>query len=217
MMSFVAHCNEIANRLKTIPVFWDGKKSILEMKQNGFNQWKQMEWIGWYFEYLCSIKLNDIMQIPHGKKYGNVKFDGFYNFPWDFKSHAKESGNKIIVNDEEAIHAAIEDFGLVGLILAHGNVSYDDEKRAFQSWHKEIKGGESDYEIKRKERGAKSRLRKVSFTLQNIMLIKITEDTLKKTSSFQNNFRNSDGSPRRKKILLDITELKNDQVHFITF
>ncbi len=33
------------NILKSIPKLWDGKTSILEMKNADFNQWKQMEWI----------------------------------------------------------------------------------------------------------------------------------------------------------------------------
>ena len=217
MSSFEEYCHNITNRLSTVPTYWDGKKSILEMKENNFNQWRQMEWIGWYFEYLCVGKLKNIMEMPFSKKYGNVKFDGFYNFPCDFKSHAVESGDKIIVNDEEATHNAIKEFGLVGLILAYGTAKYDNGKREFQNWHREIKGGESEYEKERKKRGARSRLRKISFELKKIMLIGITRETLKETGSFQKNFRNSDGQPRRKKVLLDLTKLDKNKLYQIEF
>ena len=34
----------------TLPKKVDGKAAILELKQAGY-QWRQMEWIGWYFEH----------------------------------------------------------------------------------------------------------------------------------------------------------------------
>ena len=70
-MDFVKKSDLIKDRLVKIPKNWDGKKSILEMKEGGSNQWRQMEWIGWYFEYLCQKNLYEIMEIP-GHKYGNV-------------------------------------------------------------------------------------------------------------------------------------------------
>ncbi len=39
----------ISKGFKNIPIFWDGRKSILEMKETKFKQWRQMEWIGRYF------------------------------------------------------------------------------------------------------------------------------------------------------------------------
>ncbi len=217
MSSFEKCASDIGYRLKTILTHWDGKNAILEMKENGFNQWKQMEWIGFYFEYLCRIKLNDIMQMPFEKRYGNVTFDGFFKFPWDFKSHAIESGHNVIVNDEEATCSAIEEFGQVGLILANGMVEYDNNEREFQKWHEKIKGGETEYEKERKKRGASSRLRKIFFKLKKIMIINITKETLTKSSSFQNDFRNSNGRPRRKKVLIDLSEVMSDQSHIVNF
>ena len=113
---------------------WDGKKSILEMTDNNGRHWKQMEWIGWYFEYWCNRNLTGVMEMPYSKKYGNVSFDGYLKIPWDFKSHAIQSGNKIIVNDSEATANAIADFGCVGLIIASGPVVYD-ESQEFKKWH----------------------------------------------------------------------------------
>ena len=31
---------------------WDGKSSILRMQYDNYNQWKQMEWAGFYFQYI---------------------------------------------------------------------------------------------------------------------------------------------------------------------
>lgn len=215
--NFLENSKEIAKTLKIIPKNWKGKESILEMKKADYNQWKQMEWIGFYFQFLCFKHLSDIMEIP-GPKYGNVKFDAFKNVPWDFKAHAMNtSSHQIIVNDSQATADAIKDYKEVGLILALGKVSYNDEKRTFQKWHEKLKGGKSKYEMERLKRGAWSRLRKTSFDLEQISFIKITEDTLVKCGSFQRDFRNADGKPRREKVLLDLEKIDKESVYFLEF
>lgn len=215
-MDVKKHSSKIKERLQKIPKNWDGKKSIMEMKEGGSNQWKQMEWIGWYFEYLCEKNLSDFMKIP-GPKYGNVSFDGFFGIPWDFKAHSTNSGTKMIVNDTEATLNAINEFGCVGLIVASGDVEYDDEERSFYKWHQEIKGGKSQYEIDRIKRNASSRRRKKSFNLNEILFINLTKDLLLKHGSFQKNFRNSDGSPRRVKVMIDLDNINNELIDKINF
>ncbi len=105
----------------------------------------------------------------------------------------------------------------LGLILALGKVLYNDEDRTFQKWHQELKGGQSQYVKDRIKRGAWSRLRKVSFDLQQVAFIKITDETLIKCGSFQENFRNADGSPRRAKVLIDLEEIDKELEHSIEF
>lgn len=112
---------------------------------------------------------------------------------------------------------AVSDYGAVGLILALGEVVYNDEDRTFQKWHEELKGGKSKFEQERIKRGAWSRLRKKSFKLRQISFIKITDDTLIKSGSFQENFRNSDGSPRKAKILVDLEKLDGELVDYLEF
>jgi len=176
-----------------------------------------MEWIGFYFQFLCEHLLKDIITIP-GPKYGNVKFDGFNEIPWDFKAHAiNTSSHQIIINDSEATASAIRDYGCVGLILAMGEVKYNDTQRTFQQWHEELKGGKSKYEIDRIKRGAWSRLRKVEFNLKQISFIKIDDVVLVKCGSFQRDFRNSNGKPRREKVLLDLEKLDEEIVYFLDF
>ncbi len=214
---FLKTSKEIGDKLKSIPKIWDGKDSILEMKKFNFNHWKQMEWMGFYFQFLCEKYLSDIMKIP-GPKFGNVSFDGFKNIPWDFKAHAiNTSSHQIIVNDSEATAKVIKKYGSVGLILALGEVKYNDEKRTFQKWHSKLKGGKSEYELERIKRGAWSRLRKVSLNLQQISFVKITDDTLIKCGSFQKNFRNSDGTPRRAKVLIDLEKIDKELIYRIEF
>ncbi|MFH1005510.1 MAG: hypothetical protein V1781_08495 [Bacteroidota bacterium] len=216
-MSTKINYKKISSYLNTILPEWNAQKAILEMKESDYPHWKQMEWIGFYFQYLCEKHLKDIFEFQT-PRYGNVSFDGLYKIPFDFKAHATNTSNhQIIVNDSEAILNAIKEYGEVGLILALGKVEYNDEARTFQKWHEEIKGGLSKYSKKRIKRGAWSRLRKVNFDLQQISLIQITDKTLMKCGIFQEDFRNSNGKPRRKKVLLDLEKLDDELVQVIEF
>jgi hypothetical protein len=214
---FLKIAKELSIELKKVPVIWDGRKSILEMKSANFQHWKQMEWIGWYFQFLCGKLLKDGVKIP-GPKYGNVEFDGFKEIPWDFKAHAiNTSSHQIIINDSKATAKAIKQFGCVGLILAMGGVKYNDDKRTFQKWHEKLKGGKSPYELERVRRGAWSRFRKVEFRLKQVSFIKIDDVILVKCGSFQRDFRNAGGQPRREKVLLDLERIDEELVYFINY
>ncbi|MCK4625352.1 MAG: hypothetical protein KAV00_08585 [Phycisphaerae bacterium] len=217
-MSFIDTAKRVAKILRTgIPKEWDGRKCITEMRDKGGRHWKQMEWMGFYFQFACETQLAKIMEIP-GPKFGHVEFDGFCEIPWDFKAHAMNtSSHKVIVNGSEAVARAIKEYDAVGLILAMGEVVYNDEDKTFQAWHEKVKGGESNYTRARKKRGARPRRRKVSFDLQQISFIRLTDETLIKCGSFQEGFRNSDGSPRRPKILIDLEKLDEETVHFVEF
>ena len=215
---FVKLCRKISKDFQKINIKWGGKKAIEDMKKNNSKNWRQMEWIGFYFEFLCQkiLKNFEFNKI----KYKNVSFDGFNEIPWDFKSHATNtSSHKIIINDKEAILKGIKDFGVVGLILAIGDVKYNDENRTFQKWHEKLKGGKSKYEIDRIQRGAWSRFRKVNFKLKQICFVGLNKKLLEKTGSFQKDFRNSNGEKRKEKILLDLEKLdkKKDFIYFINY
>lgn len=217
MKDFGKAAQEIGDALKRIPKNWDGRTAILEMKAAGFRHWKQMEWTGFYFQFLCERNLAGIVKVP-GPRYGRVGFDGFRDIPWDFKAHAMNtSGHQVIVNDSIAVANGVRDYGAVGLLLAVGKVMYNDEDRTFQKWHEVLKGGKSKYEFDRIQRGAWSRIRKVSFDLQQISFIKITDKTLVKAGSFQQDFRNASGTPRKAKVLLDLEQIDKELKYFIEF
>ena len=199
---------ELEKLLAQMPVTWDGHKAILEMRGSGYPHWKQMEWIGFYFQFLCDTKLPPLVKIP-GPKYGKVEFDGFSEIPWDFKAHPDKNANgqenkSVIVNDRLAIAKAIKQFGGAGLILAIGDAKYNDEDRSFQVWHQELKGGLSEFEKQRILRKAPSRLRKTAFRLREVKIILLDDKAVQGLGSFQEGFRNSDGSPRNAKVLLDL-------------
>jgi hypothetical protein len=202
------YCNKLRNTLAAFPAKWSGKKAIMEMKKAGYPHWRQMEWIGFYFQFLCDTRLADVMDIP-GPRMGKAEFDGFAQIPWDFKVHpeknAKGQKNKsVIVNDMLAIEQGIAEYGAVGIILGTGDATYNDVDRSFQLWHKALKGGLSAYEDARIARGAPSRLRKTAFVLQKIEVLILEQAHLMELPSFQKGFRNSNGKPRNEKVLLPI-------------
>ena len=168
------------------------------MRDAKFRHWKQMEWMGFYFEFLCERKFADLLSMP-GKLYGRTQFDGFNSICWDFKAHAGNTTNhQVITNDTLAVESAIKEYGHYGLILANGIVEYNDNARTFKQWHDALKGGTSSYELARINRGANSRRRKTEFVLEEIHFICLDADALNQCSrSFQEGFRNADGSSRR--------------------
>ena len=196
---------------RNIPKIWDGRNAILEMKEGGSKNWKQTEWIGFYFEFLCHIHFDGIIDMP-GKKYGNTEFDAFAEITWDFKAHvAKPKSATIITNDTEAIENTIDDYGYYGIILAVGEAKYNDEDGTFRRWHQDLKGEISKYTLDRKKRGVKPKTRKTEFILSKIHFACFDIETLGKCGgSFQKGFRNASGSPRRAKVTINIRKVPDD-------
>lgn len=201
---------KLQNASQNMPKAWDGKKAILEMKDGGSKQWRQTEWAGFYFEFLCEIHFDRIIDMP-GKKYGNTEFDAFQVISWDFKTHAsnaKSAKYAVIANDAEAMGNTLNDYGFYGMILAIGEAEYNDEEGTFKKWPDNLKGKTTKYQIERIKRGAKSKLRKTGFVLSEIRFICFDSETLLECSgTFQKGFRNADGSPRREKITVNIRKI----------
>ena len=196
----------------TLPKKVDGKAAILELKEADY-QWRQMEWIGWYFEYkLCTILTHKIGG-HKGPAFGNTTFDYQKNCVWDFKAHpCKNPKGKInepmILNDREALDLCIQQYLGIGFIVVHGEAVFDSSGE-FKAWHDELKGGHSVYEKERIQRRAPSRKRKCAFEIDQIEAIFFnTPSELKKgvdekwITFFQEGMRNADGSPRRPKYTL---------------
>ena len=114
-----------------MPDKWDGKQCILELRNAGY-QWRQMEWIGWCFEYKAINLLQARFGLHPGPSFGSTRFDFKLNFVWDFKSHPLNSASHpwVIVNDREAIDKCISNFDGLGVIIAEGEVEYDDSTGA---------------------------------------------------------------------------------------
>lgn len=203
----------LSDALSSFPKYWDGKTSILTMKDDNYPQWRQMEWIGFYFQYLCDNNLGSIgMEIP-GKRYGRTSFDGFWIIDWDFKSHPihNKEGKEVttlIANDLEATIRTIEKFGCTGLIVACGEASFDNpDSMPFREWLTDLKGGESAYSLENRKRGASKRLYKTAFSLKYIDIYILDKESIEKQHLFQKGMRNSNGRPRRDKLSIDLESI----------
>lgn len=201
----------------TLPKKVDGKAAILELKEADY-QWKQMEWIGWYFEHKLFTILTKKMGGSKGPTFGKTTFDYQKNFVWDFKAHPCKNprgmtNDPMILNDSEAFDRCIQQYKGLGFIVVHGEAIFDSSGE-FKAWHDELKGGHSSYEKERIQRGAPSRKRKCAFEIDYIEALYFNDQTILKKgvddkwiTFFQEGMRNADGSPRRPKYALWTTRI----------
>ena len=204
--------------IKVLPKCVDGKKAILEMRDGGSANWRQMEWIGFWFEYFLEKNLIPILGGARGPTFGTTQFDFKKKFVWDLKAHPSGSKN-LILNDQIAIRNCIESEHGLGFIIISGLAKYDSNG-GFKNWHDDLKGGTSAYEKKRVARGASSRRRKISFEPENLHALwfddideinsAVTNGWLK---SFQTDMKNSNGKPRPAKFQLNLGSVsKNNMI-----
>jgi hypothetical protein len=194
-----------------------GEESILWMKKHSSN-WKQMEWMGFYFESYLFKQLTSFLGGEQGPKFGNTKFDYKNKYVWDFKTHSKSNPNGInipwtVMNDKSAIECCIKKFGGVGFIIAEIDAIYDTDL-SFKNWHDSLKGKKSNYVLKREKEGARKRMRKKSIKFSEILFIYFSSlDELKEgyargwLKNFQEGMRNSNDTPRAVKIQLNISNI----------
>lgn len=195
-----------------IPRIWDGRYCILELREADYN-WRQMEWMGWYFEYKARNTLIENIGGSVGRTYGSTTIDYRNNHSWDFKVHPINSSGHpwAIMNDCDAVNTCIENEGGMGFIIALGRAQYNDTNNSFKLWHDELKGGISEYEKDRIRRRAPSRRRKTQFEIVDYLMIYLnsTEELEKAIDErwlgyAQRGWRNADGSPRKEKYKIQV-------------
>ena len=192
-----------------MPKTWDGRESILEMKDTGFKDWKQMEWIDFYFKFLGQKYFGSIIEMP-GKQHSITGFDAFGEISWDFKADAIDPGAySVHANDGEAIADTLRDYNYYGIILAIGNMEYDDEKTSFKKWHDELRGKVSKYDSNKINSGIMSRTRKTAFVLEEIHFISFDNETLHQCCSFLQDcaIETDSNGLKRKEVVIDIDEI----------
>jgi hypothetical protein len=191
---------------------WDGKECVEEMRDSGYPHWRQMEWIGFYFQMQCEHLLSGVFDIP-GDSYreGSVVFDGkCEGVNFDFKAHSSytESGKSkggTILNDKWSMEQSILTNGRHGLILAKLRCKYDMDGE-FKKWHQSVMGEKSEYVRQGEATGRKSRKRKTSAKVERILVLTITKDNLHYLPLIKQG-KNSDGSPRNVKYGLSTKHL----------
>jgi|1048.fasta_scaffold116063_1 hypothetical protein len=193
---------------------WDGKSSILRMQYDNYNQWKQMEWAGFYFQYIIQ-KNNDNTFIIPGKTFNKTTFDAHWvesDMPLDVKFHSNRSPKSIynpniVLNDAEAMRNAIDAFGRVGVLVVCGDNTYDDNGE-FKIWHDSLKGEKSKYVKEGEAINRNSRMRKVLTKLTHLHFYLIDDSNINLLGGFQEGMKNSDGSLRRAKYSLNISSFQ---------
>ncbi len=204
--------SRIQSGVSKFPKKWDGKDCIAQMREEGCSNWKQTEWIGWYFQHLCESRLNSIFNIP-GEKFrdGNVTFDGEaegYNF--DLKAHAwiTASGKRkhgTVLNDKIAMEESVAKYGRHGLLIALLRCEYD-ENGEFKRWHEATKGSASDYVKEGIANGRKSRKRKVRAYVEKYVLLTVTKENIVRLKTMKQG-RNSNGKSRMLKYVIDLRDI----------
>ena len=193
---------------QNMPKVWDGRKSILEMRDTGFEYWRQVEWIDFYFKFLCQKHFGSIIDMP-SEIYKDTRFDAFCEISWDFKVQAANPVSyNIITNNAEAIADAINTQDYYGIILAIGNVKYDEVK-TFKKCHDKLRTDICEYETNRINRGVMSRTRKTAFVLEEIHFICFDSETLHQCCGLLQDSFGGSGSNRLKrgKIIVDIHKI----------
>jgi hypothetical protein len=203
--------------IKVLPKYVDGKKAILEMKDGGSRNWRQMEWIGFWFEFFLEQNLIPILGGARGPTFGTTQFDFKKKFVWDLKAHPSGSKN-LILNDQIAIRNCIESEHGLGFIIISGIAKYDSNG-GFKNWHDNLKGGTSTYEKERVARGASSRRRKISFEPKKLHALwfddiseinsAVKDGWLK---SFQTDMKNSNGKPRPAKFQFNLGKVSENNM-----
>ena len=194
---------------QNMPKVWDGRKSILEMKDANFEHWRQREWLEFYFKFLCEKHFDSVIDMP-GKKYSNTEFNAFREISWDFKVDSVDAGAySVTANDAKAIEATLSGYNYYGMILAIGDMEFDDKETSFKKWHDELREKVSKYDANKINSGIMSRTRKTVFTLKEIHFICFNSETLHQCCGlFQDGFGETDGNrPNRREVRIDIGEI----------
>jgi hypothetical protein len=201
----------LLSKLRTsIPSQIDGKDAILQMKEEGSANWRQMEWIGFWFEHFVRTEVTGRLGISVGPSFGRTQFDLLLNHVWDLKVHPRSANGKLILNDREAVDLCIAERGGFGFVVVIGEAEYDGTGE-FKAWHDALKGGTSAYEVERIQRGAPSRRRKISFKPQSVEAVFFSDQNQINrgldegwVTLFQSGMRNSNGNPRREKYQINL-------------
>jgi len=222
----IGHADALAESLKVfavldeiMPATLDGKEAILQMRAEGSPNWRQMEWIGFWFEHIVEQHVRPALGGRSGPTIGRVTFDLQIEKIWDLKVHPDEAGSRAILNDQEAMHLAVKDFRGIGFIMVSGSATYDSGDGSFKAWHDTLKGGQSAYEENRIKRGAPSRRRKIAFSPTGASAIWFPSEVALADGTregwlkeFQRGMRNSNGVPRRPKYQIDLAKIPDQLV-----
>ena len=120
---------------EALPLDWDGRTCVSDMKDAEYSQWAQDEWAAFYFEYLgLPALINTFGGGP--RQFANTRIDYSLGHPWDLKVHMAES-SVAPLNDQMAIKEGLKAGAGVGFLVLTGEVVYDSGE--FRAWQKQFR------------------------------------------------------------------------------
>lgn len=195
----------------------DGKSCISEMRDYEINNhihtnWRQMEWFGWYSEFLCTTnKTNSFSRSQErfitatGASMFFDYVDDLSNIVFDLKSTVAYNGkcdHKLITNDLDAIKNIVRIHGrvLFAVITAEPVMDDDDSLRI---WHDKLKGRKTKYVRLGEKHGRPHRKRKKSVILSRVDIFDINSNAIIESMPVMHQGKNSNGKDRPPKMILD--------------
>ncbi|MDM8085144.1 hypothetical protein QUV83_10240 [Cellulomonas cellasea] len=194
-----------------LPSHWDGREAVLEMRESGSTQWRQMEWAGFYFEEKVREVLNEAYPTPPvggpQVRFGSTVFDyASATRVWDAKAHTamrvmlpdgepyRDSGDAVCwLNDARAMRECVELQGL-GFLVAEGLSGFDTTGE-FKDWHKDL-GNRAGRKVREYVPSTgRSRPRKASFTPLELRAVWI-EDLVDLDAAILSGWLRQDAQPR---------------------
>ena len=178
---------------------WEAKKCIVEMKEKQCNNWKQTEWVGWYFQFLMDNK-----KVSNVEKFKyficNTKFNGCIGKNIiDYKTSSVNDKENIILNDKEAIDRVVNKYKELGFLILKGDAEKEKDKE-LDEWRKSLTG-KSKYVKRGEKSGRKHRKLKTKFFPKKLLYVSINQENIKYLKDHAQG-KNSNGKPRPLKYSL---------------
>ncbi|NLT48612.1 MAG: hypothetical protein GXX92_09390 [Clostridiales bacterium] len=199
---------------KSLHLYWLGTDAYREMYDAQYRNWKQAEWIGFYFEFLFenfldeNPKYNTVFyrDFPgKGKKKGEIDLDVYIpglDMFGDLKSHNRVNAKGIITNDYNTLSNVLKRSldESIYFIIACGDATKDkDYGHVTSRFYSNLKGC--------KHLSYADRM-KYSFSLKEYLVLDLNKDNHKYAKVFKQG-KNSNGNPRAPKLLFPEKALDN--------
>ena len=194
---------------------WFGLEAYADMIEHNYRNKFQPEWPGFYLEYkledyLEKNNLNNVITFYQNRKKGEVDLDlefpqlGIYG---DLKAHSISSGG-IQGNDYKTIMDLLENQSIYYIVANHETEKDSDhDYKVTKYWNKVQNkkdlmsySGKMKYEVK----------------LKSYYILELNKYNKQYIDEFHQG-KNSDGSPRNKKIIIKRKNINNFLVHVIEF
>lgn len=198
-----------------------GIDALLEMKEAGFPGWGELEWGGYYLKFLLQKLCGDELSgqvAPHDLLHKRHFVKGDY--VWDAHLSAEDK-DEVILGAVDEYTDIIKTNGGIGVFVVD-TVFHKDDTGEFKRFQEDLKGGISEYEIKRELEGRPSQPRKEAFMIKKVFGYFFTladlQEGLKNRwakDSFQRTMRNSNDQPRNGKYSIKINSIPDKYLLFV--